>query len=164
VIVVADTSVILNLACVGYDHLLKQLYRDVRIPPSVAQEFKRQASTNPRFKDLTLADWLREQAPSQIPPSLMAYPALDRGELDAIALALEIRADALLVDENIGRAAAIAHHLKTFGALGVLLQAKAAGFLPLVQPVLDDLRVRAGFWCSETLRTRILRAADEPTT
>jgi predicted nucleic acid-binding protein len=162
VIVVADTSVILNLACVGYDHLLQQLYRDVRIPPAVADEFRQQAQINTRFQGLSIPSWLREQPATQIPASVTSIPGLDAGEAEAIALALEIGADALLIDEEIGRSAAIAHQLRTFGALGVLLQAKAAGFLPLVKPVLDDLRTRAGFWCSENLRVRILQAAREP--
>jgi uncharacterized protein len=156
------TSVILNLSCVGYDHLLQQLFGDVRIPPAVNDEFRRQSQTNVRFRRLRIPDWIREQAPTHVPPSVSSVPGLDLGEAEAIALALELHADALLVDEEIGRRVASAHHLRTFGALGVLLQAKAAGFLPLVKPVLDDLRTRAGFWCSEMLRARILQAAGEP--
>jgi predicted nucleic acid-binding protein len=96
VIVVADTSVILNLACVGYDHLLHQLYRDVRIPPTVADEFRSKRKINTRFRSLTIPTWIREQSVIQIPASVTSIPGLDAGEAEAIAL--EIRADALLID------------------------------------------------------------------
>ena len=160
-IVVADTSVILNLARVGHIQLLQQLYTDVLIPPLVAQEFRQQAQTNPRFAGLLLPIWLKHQTPAGIPGALRFHPFLDPGETQAIALAIEIHADAVLVDEADGRAAAISLGLRTFGALGVLLQAKRAALLPQIAPVVDALRQQAGFWCSEQLRARILREAGE---
>ena len=45
--------------------------------------------------------------------------------------------------------------------LGLLLQAKSAGFLAAIQPILDDLRREAGFWMAEPLRQQVLRLAGE---
>jgi predicted nucleic acid-binding protein len=39
VIVIADTSVLLNLACIGQEKLLAALYKDVFAPPQVHGEF-----------------------------------------------------------------------------------------------------------------------------
>jgi predicted nucleic acid-binding protein len=69
VIVVADTSVLINLACVEQIDLLRSLFREVVIPPEVAGEFKRLAVNFPRFKGLILPAWIRQL-------SLQSYPAL----------------------------------------------------------------------------------------
>ena len=86
---------------------------------------------------------------------------LDMGEAEAVALAVEQRADLLLVDERRGRAVAANLGLKVIGLLGVLLEAKSKGHLPRLRPVLDDLISKAGFWISNALYDSILRAARE---
>jgi len=101
VIVVADTSIILNLCCVRQIDLLPKLFRDVVIPPEVAAEFHRLTAEIPRFIGLALLAWIRQQPCGPIPEPLRSQ-ALDSGETAALALALEIRADAVLVDERRG--------------------------------------------------------------
>jgi hypothetical protein len=86
---------------------------------------------------------------------------LDPGEAAALALAVEIHADVVLLDERRGREAASQLGLRTIGILGLLLQAKSAGFLAAIQPILDDLRREAGFWMAEPLRQQVLRLAGE---
>ena len=56
-------------------------------------------------------------------------PQLDLGETEAIALATELRADALLIDEQAGRREAIRRGLKVAGTLAVLDEADRAGLL-----------------------------------
>ena len=48
-IVVADTSVILNLCRVEQEHLLQKLFARVLIPREVAAEFTRLSIVRPRF-------------------------------------------------------------------------------------------------------------------
>ena len=102
VIVVADTSVIVNLVRVGHDRLLQKIYGEVWIPQKVADEFRWQVSVNPRFHGLSLPGWLQIRNPSAIPPNLRDNDRLDAGECAALALAVEIRADAILIDEENG--------------------------------------------------------------
>jgi predicted nucleic acid-binding protein len=54
---------------------------------------------------------------------------LDPGESEAIALAVEIRADLLIVDERAGRNTAAALGLNCMGTLGVLALASRRGLL-----------------------------------
>jgi predicted nucleic acid-binding protein len=83
------------------------------------------------------------------------------GEAEALALALELKADRLLIDEQQGRAIAERVGLRYIGVLGVLLEAKRGGHLNAVRPILDQLVATAGFWIGETLRREVLAAAGE---
>jgi len=159
VIVVADTSVILNLCCVRQAELLPQLFREVVIPPEVASEFRRLAAEVLRFRGLTLPSWIREQRCAAVPGPLQAED-LDPGETAALALALEIHAGAVLVDERRGQVAR-RFGLTTIGLVSILLRAKAAGLLPEVAPVLDALHRNAHFWLSEWVCSEALRLAGE---
>ena len=66
-----------------------------------------------------------------------------RGEAEAIALAIEVSADVLLVDERKGRKAAREMGLRVLGLLGILAEAKRAGFIDRIEPVLEELIDRA---------------------
>ena len=160
-IVVADTSVLINLCRVGQGGLFQQLFQEVFIPPEVAAEFERLAGKTARFAGLKLPPEIKQQSPSSQPTAVRDATGLDSGEAAALSLAVEIHADAVLIDERRGYEVAIQLGLRTIGILGILLRAKAAGFLPAVKPVLDALQRDAGFWLSESLRKQVLQAASE---
>jgi predicted nucleic acid-binding protein len=62
-------------------------------------EFERLAGTNQRFADLALPGWI-DVLPDPAPLSRLIVEAnLDAGESAAIALCLNEKADALLIDE-----------------------------------------------------------------
>jgi predicted nucleic acid-binding protein len=114
-IVVADTSVILNLCRVQHEQLLEQLFQRVLIPSQVANEFTRLAGAQTRFAGLALPAWITILAdPKSTPPSV-AQANLDPGESAAIALCLGEKADALLIDEALGRRVAENLGLRTIG-------------------------------------------------
>jgi len=60
---------------------------------------------------------------------------LGRGELEAIALAQELKADALLIDDQRGREEAIRRHLRVFGTLRVLADAAKTDLIDLPEVV-----------------------------
>ncbi|MBC3787825.1 DUF3368 domain-containing protein [Spirosoma utsteinense] len=86
---------------------------------------------------------------------------LDPGEAEAIALALEIKADYLIIDELKGRHKAETLGLRIVGLLGVLIQAKKAGYIQTVEPLLIALREEAGFRIHSALYKRVLQLAGE---
>lgn len=159
-IVVADTSVLLNLCRIGQVELLACLFHEVVIPTEVSVEFARLARQSARFQGLTLPGWVRQQQAPAISPAIRAAN-LDPGETAALALALEIHADALLVDERRGHQVAMQMGLKTIGVLGILLQAKTSGFVPQLRPLLDALERDAQFWIAPPVRQRVLQIAGE---
>lgn len=160
-IVIADTSVILNLCCVQQQELLPALFQKVVIPPAVRLEFERATLSYPRFAELLLPAWILEQRPRSIPESIRRTPHLDAGEIAAIALALEVSADALLIDETEGRRAARQLGLTTIGVVGILVRARVTGLLPAIAPLFDQLEQKANFWLAPEIRLEALRAAGE---
>lgn len=86
---------------------------------------------------------------------------LDPGEAEAIALAEELRANVLLIDELAGREVASHGGFTVLGTLGILLEAKQRSLCPAVRPLLDRLRVELNFFVSPGLRQTILRQAGE---
>ena len=151
-LVVSDTSPITALLQTGLDHLLPELFQRVIIPPAVRAEL---LQAHP-----TLPGWLEVCAPSAI-PSAVRDAHLDLGETEAIALALELHADAILLDEHLGRRAALGLGLPVTGLLGILLLAKKTGHLPGIRPVIFLLREKAGCWFADPLIAEVLRAAGE---
>ena len=119
------------------------------------------ADSTPRFAGLRLPPGIKQQSPAALLPAVCAATGLDSGEAAALSLAVEIHADAVLIDERRGYEVAVQLGLRTIGILGVLLRAKSAGLLPAVKPVLDALRRDAGFWLSEPLRKQVLKVAGE---
>ena len=160
-IVVADTSVLINLCRVGQGGLFISLFREVVVPPEVTAEFAALTVSNPRFLGLRLPAGIREQSPVTLVPAVRAAEGLDAGEAAALSLAVEICADAILIDERRGHEVAVELGLRTIGLLGILLQAKAEGMIPHLSPLLDILEHEAGFWISEELRIKVLQLAGE---
>jgi uncharacterized protein len=90
----------------------------------------------------------------------MLRASLGPGESEAIALALEVSAAWLIVDDRAARRLAQALGLTVIGTLGVLLAAKRHGFLAAVQPWMDSL-AQHGFRIGADLYERVLADANE---
>jgi predicted nucleic acid-binding protein len=90
------------------------------------------------------------------PKSSLIMGHLDLGESEAIALAAEVHADVLLIDEQAGRQEAVRRGLKVAGTLSILDEAEQAGLVNfddavaelqktsfrVSQAVLADIRAR----------------------
>jgi predicted nucleic acid-binding protein len=161
-IVVSDTSALSNLALVDQIWLLEAIYQTVIIPDVVAHELA--AASNPTISAILQLDWIQTQSLTnpQLANQLQQDRGLDAGEANAIALALDLQADDLLIDERLGRQEAIRLGLSIIGILGILLVAKQRSLIPQVQPVMDALINQAGFRVSPQLYQRILALAQEP--
>ena len=86
---------------------------------------------------------------------------LDIGEAEAIALALELKADELLIDERLGRREAVRLGLSITVVLGVLLIAKNRGLIAKVKPIMESLISQANFRISHQLYEEVLQTANE---
>jgi predicted nucleic acid-binding protein len=160
-IVISDTSPILNLAVVGKLDILQRLFSTVLIPYGVYEELAIQGKGMPGSKEVQEATWIKVQSVENeaLVQSLMGL--LDKGEAEAIALALEVDAQYLLIDETKGKTLAKNKGIRVIGLLGVLLIGKKNGFIHSVKEVMDELIANAGFWVSAELYWEILKEAGE---
>lgn len=136
-IVVADTSPINYLILIEAIDLLPKLYGRVIIPSYVELELKHPSGEPPVIEWISSRpEWLEVRMlhkSTQIPQSSILHP----GEREAIALALELNAELLLMDDRRGRAQAEAEGLTVTGTLGVLVRASAAGMIDLHHALAD---------------------------
>ncbi|MEQ1746350.1 MAG: DUF3368 domain-containing protein [Saprospiraceae bacterium] len=160
-VVVSDTSPISGLYRIGQLHLLKRLYQRVIIPNAVFEELLQLRDFGYDLTEVLEADWIEIKSPSSAHSVADLQKVLDSGEAEAIALAQEIHADVLLIDEQKGRAVAKREGLRIIGLLGVLTEAKAEAHISLIKPLLDRLIAEANFRVSKSLYDLVLEQAGE---
>ena len=160
-VVISDTSVLSNFLQLDRIDVLEYLYRELIIPPTVASELQALEGVIPDLNILLTAPWIRIQLPSDESFVNSLRQKLDPGESEAIALAIELQVDLLLMDELLGRKLAENYGIKISGTLGSLLRAKEKGLIDSVKPLIDQLREEIGFWISENLYNNVLQLAGE---
>jgi predicted nucleic acid-binding protein len=132
-VVVSDTTPLHYLILVGREAILQSLYRNVIIPPAVLTELSHASApvqisnwaTNPPA-------WVTVATPSSIPGK---FDGLDFGERQALALAQEIHADLVLLDDKVARRVALRELMRVKGTLGIVAEAAKANLLDFVETV-----------------------------
>jgi predicted nucleic acid-binding protein len=159
--IVSNASPLINLARIGKLDLLRELYGKLFIPDGVWNEIVVEGTGQPGADEVKEAVWIerREVKNKQLVQALLQE--MDAGEAEAIVLALEERADWLLMDEHLGREIAGHFKLHCIGLVGVLILAKHKGLISAIKPCLDGLTDLAGFRLKDSLYTRILRDENE---
>jgi len=162
-IVVSDTSPIINLAAINQLELVPALFHQVVIPPAVFHEIVVQGAGLPGSTEIQQANWIDVQACSdfQLLASIKAQKDIHLGKAEALCRALELHADAILLDDAAGRDLARYYQLPFIGVLGILLKAKTLGHITAVGPLMDQLQEDANFFIHKHLYSEVLRLADE---
>ncbi len=157
-IVVSDTSPITNLWQIGELDLLPQLFGKIIIPHEVYTELCALPAQKAYLEKL---DWISIQKPLSDQLKQALLKELDAGEAEAISLAFELKADYLLIDEQLGRKVAERYGLKIVGIIGILIQAKTTGLIKTVKPYLENLRMKADFRINPSLFEQIIKTLGE---
>jgi predicted nucleic acid-binding protein len=160
-IIVSDTSPIINLAVIGQLSLLQKLYGTVVVPQAVYEEIVIEGAGQAGATEVAQADWIEIKGITNRPLVTSLEGELDIGEAEAIVLAVELKADLLLIDERKGRIVANRLGVNSIGLLGVLIRAKHEGMISAVGLIMDELRSKAGFWIDDELYNYILQVAGE---
>lgn len=158
-IVISDTSPILSLALIRQLDLLRDLYRSIVIPEAVRAEIV--STDQAGAQEVATRDWISIRPIEPDVTLKLLLREVDRGEAEAIVLALQSKADLLLIDERKARSVATYLDLNVAGLLDVLQAAKQQQLIPNVKPVLDELMTRARFRVSRKLYQRTLHSAGE---
>ena len=158
-IVVSDASPITNLAAIGQLDLLRQIYHQAIIPEAVFRELTAEGGQHPGAIVQQL-DWIQTRTVSNRAVVIALQVEVDLGEAEAIALAQELAADFLLIDEHLGRVIAARLGIRILGLLGVLIEGKRRGLIREIKPLADALMNR-GFRIGKDLYERVLQAAGE---
>ena len=127
-VVVSDTSPLHYLILCNTVDVLPRLFRQVVIPPTVFREMQ-QPNTPLLVRQWAsaLPSWVAVQT-----PKVLTLPLdIDAGEMEAICLAQEIHAAAVLMDDRAGRNAAKQCGLAVIGTIGLLEQAAIRGLIEL---------------------------------
>ena len=145
-IVISDTSPLLVLEKIGHLGILPLLYGEVVIPAEVELELRDKAHAAAGAAIFAACGaWLRVCAAESTEP----IAGLDPGEAAAIALARELGADLLLIDEKFGRRVAMECGLAIRGTVGVLEEAASRKLIDLSEAFerlkTTDFRISAEF-------------------
>jgi uncharacterized protein len=160
-IVVCNTSPLTNLAAINQFGLLEILFGEIQIANGVWEELNQGGVAWPGSNETASAGWIVCHSVKNEALVISLMRDLDRGEAESIALAVELQADLVLMDEKEGRRAAQRLGFRTLGVVGLLVEAKTRGKIELVRPQLEALRQTAGFYLSEELVQAALKAAGE---
>jgi predicted nucleic acid-binding protein len=155
IVVVADTTPINYLIQIGAICTLPRLFEEIVIPKAVEVELLHASSPFAvREWVSSLPNWARVRSALHVAPL-----NLDPGETEAIALAKELNAFAVLLDDGDARQTAKREGLRVTGTIGILERAAEEGFLNL-SSAFEKLRATTFYAAPGLLRAVLDRHED----
>jgi predicted nucleic acid-binding protein len=149
---VSDASPLIVFHQIGRLDLVRAVLGEVLIPSVVAREIA------PSLGEPL--PWMRVMTSPSVRDPFPWESTLDPGEAEAIALALEVSAGQILLDDRPARRTAEQLCLFVVGSLGILLEAHRLGLVRDVQAELDAM-INAGFYVGDALYAEVLALARE---
>ena len=144
---VVDTSALIALFGIGRLDLLKKLFTLILVPRAVAEEYGE-----------PLPGWIKvlDVENKQLVQVLLEY--LHKGEAEAIALAIEANADAIILDDKKARSIARRLGLKIIGTIGVLVLAKKQELIGDIEAEINKL-LQTSFYLSQDVIIKALEVS-----
>ena len=147
--IISDTSCLILLDKISELDILNKLFGAIITTSEVAKEFGQQ-----------LPPWFEIREPSDKNYQAIIEASVDKGEASAIALAIELDDCLLIIDDLKGRKLALQLGLTIIGTIGVIVDAKLAGIISSVKPILSKIKA-TNFRITEQLEQLILRTVGE---
>ncbi|MGR3179958.1 MAG: DUF3368 domain-containing protein [Candidatus Anammoxibacter sp.] len=158
-IIIADTSSLIALALCESLDILNKLFEEVKVSNTVFDEAcmpgKPKADILEKFLKGKVVDVDQDEL-------VIGGKFLDIGELSSILLYQHLKADYLLIDEQIGRRIAKLNHVKVIGSLGVLIEAKNKRIISTIKPQIEILKL-SKIYFSQDLLNHALKLTNEDT-
>lgn len=137
--IICNTSPLQYLHQAGLLDVVHTLVGRFTVPPAVMAELEEGRVRGVDLPDLNQLDWVSIRAPQ----SRLAVPLvtdLGAGETQVLMLALESSDAVVVLDDALARQLAEVLGIRLTGTLGLLLDARRAGLIPALAPVLDQLQ------------------------
>lgn len=147
--IISDTSCLILLQKIDELSLLNKLFGTIITTNEVAEEF-----------GLPLPSWIELTQPIDKNYQSIIEVSVDKGEASAIALAVELNDCLLIIDDLKGRKFAQQLGLPIIGTIGIIVDAKLAGIIPSVKPLLTKIKA-TNFRITEQLELLILKKTGE---
>ena len=138
-IVVSNSSPLIGMAKGEVFDALRTLYRKILIPPQIRIEVVDQGRGRPGATEVQEArnDWIIEVAPSEL--AARHFPASLHFERYVLALAIEKKADLVLMDDIRACTVAGENGIPFIGTSEILFLLKSRGLVAQIKPVLDRM-------------------------
>ena len=147
--IISDTSCLILLDKIDELPILNKLFGIITTTSEVAIEFGQ-----------PLPSWFEIREPTDKNYQAIIEATVDKGEASAIALAIELDDCLLIIDDLKGRKFASQLGLTIIGTIGVIVDAKLAGIIPSVKPILSKIK-STNFRITEQLELLIIKRAGE---
>jgi predicted nucleic acid-binding protein len=159
VIVVSNTSPLIVLAKIHRLDLLRVLHAQILIPEAVLEEVRAKPGPETDEVQSSVGRFLVTM-PVNSKIMKVVPDTLGIGERSAIARALSLQADLIILDDQEARGIATDRGLKVTGTLGILVEAHSRGIIQSLRSELDRL-IEAGMWINEAFYHRLLSEFQE---
>lgn len=148
----------MRLPCLHYlilverEFILPKLYSKIIVPSGVLEELGH-ASAPVKISDWAThpPSWIEVSVPKAIPDR---YDVLDFGERQALALAFEINAEMVLLDDKLARRFAQRESMRVKGTLGIVADAARRNLVNFVETV--ELLQRTSMHLDQVLVQKII--------
>lgn len=132
----------------------------ITVPKSVLSEIKYKKDAVSVAVIKASGDWLTIKTAKDKNLLKVLTNELDGGEAEVICLALEEKADWVVLDDQDARRYAHRYGLKVIGTLGLLAWAKRKGMIKSLKSEIDELQ-KAGFYATAELLGKLLMEVGE---
>ncbi len=159
---VSNASVLIGLSSIGMLELMhKRFPEGLLIPIAVQREVVDEGEGRSGAREVAESNWIKVQKVDDEKLVGLLRAELDEGEAEAIALAHQIAAKVILLDEKDARLVAQRMNIRVLGTIGLLIWAKKTGKLKTLSTYLETLRSQGKFRFSQALYERALREVGE---
>jgi uncharacterized protein len=158
--VVCDSSILIGLAKIGKLDLLREIFSKISVPEEVICEVVKKGAGKAGSERIKDAHWIEIIPVKDKTQVDLLMISLDKGEAEVLALAKQLEANLILVDEEKARKSAVIAGYDVMGLLGLFILAKKLGFIDQVRPLVAELR-KNKFRISDRVVSETLKRAGE---
>jgi len=152
--IIGDSSALITLAIIDQLALLEKQYSTLFVPSAVYNEVIQIGRPQSDKLKLFLQDKVKAI------DLHISKLGLGLGELEAITLYKTLNADILLIDDNRAKKYAVLNGVKVIGSLGILINAKKAGNITKIKPLLEKI-IQSEIYISDQLIKKVLEICHE---